>query len=231
MPNSERKYADRLYGPAGRYACWEPEIPRGLGDYGRIKRREWWQFWLKDGGFVMEGNIFENGMAERYKMPTPGNCGGDPGNGDRWIVSRDGAYRNVKVAGDFIPSTVTQCALKGAFEFTADESAFLVMHNEMTTAIDSPGRLRPLLQDPEMRGAVVVSEIHCCSAYIRGLTGKAGGTIEVGLSINPPGGGVGSVDAKAEWLHTATSGDIQSAVNPTGDRTYYPLFCLVSLEE
>ncbi|KAJ7493749.1 hypothetical protein FB451DRAFT_1491041 [Mycena latifolia] len=226
----QQMYIDLLIAASGNYPHWDPEIRVRPGDYGRMERRKCFLA-RKNSVFVIEGNIYDNGTAKKYGIPDPGQYGGDSSNGSRWIVSDNGTHKELSGSASGIPAAIAQCAVKGALEFSAGKNAFLVMHNEMTTSIDSPGALRAVLNDPKMRGTVVVSEVHCCSAYIRGLIGKAGGSFALGLSVEHPVAGIASANAKAEWVHTATSGDIKSAANSKGERKYYPLFSLVSLED
>ncbi|KAJ7493720.1 hypothetical protein FB451DRAFT_1164593 [Mycena latifolia] len=47
----------------------------------------------------------------------------------------------------------------------------------------------------------------------------------------PPVPDVASANANTEWIHNTILGDIKSALDPTRDHKYYPLFRLASLEE
>ncbi|KAJ7815109.1 hypothetical protein B0H14DRAFT_2603724 [Mycena olivaceomarginata] len=64
-----------------------------------------------------------------------------------------------------------------------------------------PRSLKQLLEDPSMHGMVVVSEVHSCPSA--------------------------SVDSK--WVTEGSSGNFKSQVNTRGERTFSPLFHLVSL--
>jgi hypothetical protein len=105
------------------------------------------------------------------------------------------------------------------------------MENDMISCIEPQGALRRLLKDPTMRGFVVVSQVHSCSSYARILTAQSGGTIALGLSIEPPVSGVASATANATWVRSIASGNFKSGVNREGYRKFYPLFRLVSLKE
>ena len=126
-------------------------------------------------------------------------------------------------------STVATFEMKAAFRFSKGRGAILAMKNDVTSAIDSPGALRGLLEDSSMRGCVIVSEVHSCSSYARLLTTQNGKTIALGLSVQPPPPGSGLL-VGAKWVHNTVAGNFRWGINPTGDRTYYPLYCLVSLK-
>jgi hypothetical protein len=121
--------------------------------------------------------------------------------------------------------------MKGAFKFSSGRGAILAMENAMITLVDPPGALKYLLDDPSMRGVVVVSEVHSCSSYARVITAEAGGIVALGLRAEPPISGIGSVAATATWVRNVASGNFKSQVNKTGERSFYPLFRLVSFSE
>ena len=125
--------------------------------------------------------------------------------------------------------SVAQCETKTTFKFSSGRGAILAMDNAMITIIDPPGSLKRLLEDPTMRGVAIVSEVHSCSSYARLLTTGRGGTIALGLRVEPSG--VASVGAAATWVQNATSGNFKSHVNKSGERSFYPLYCLVTLSE
>jgi hypothetical protein len=105
------------------------------------------------------------------------------------------------------------------------------MENAMITIIDPPGVLKCLLDDPSMRGVVVVSEVHSCSSYARLLSAEGRGIVALGLCVEPPISGIASAGATATWVRNLTSGNFKSGVNTEGERSFYPLFRLVSLSE
>jgi hypothetical protein len=121
--------------------------------------------------------------------------------------------------------------MKGAFKFSSGRGAILAMENTMITIIDPPGALKRLLDDPSMRGVVVVSEVHSCSSYARLITANVGSTVALGLRVEPPISGVASAGATATWVRNVNSGNFKSQVSKTGERSFYPLFRLVSLSE
>lgn len=105
------------------------------------------------------------------------------------------------------------------------------MDTDTISTIDPPGSLRRLLDDESMRGCVIVSEAHRCSSFARLLTAKDGGSVAIGLSVQPPISGVVSATANANWVRSSQAGNFKSKVNKSGSRDFYPLFRLVSIKE
>ncbi|KAJ7706852.1 hypothetical protein B0H17DRAFT_918866 [Mycena rosella] len=232
MLNSERTYVDLLFRASRKYASWDPEIVVKVGDWGRITRGRGLVFWRKNGTFLKEGNIFDDGKAKAHGIPEPVEYdGGESSEGEMWVVSQNAKQVDVATSIGGITPAIAQCKVKGAFKFSSGRGALLVMEKDKISVIDPPGALRRLLDDTSMRGLVVVSEVHCCSSYARLLTAQGGSTIALGLSVEPPVAGVASATANATWVRSVSSGNFRSQVNKKGDRRYYPLFRLVSLTE
>ncbi|KAJ7706743.1 hypothetical protein B0H17DRAFT_918412 [Mycena rosella] len=231
--NSERQYVDLLFRVSRKYASWDPEIVVKVGDWGRITQgRRGLAFWRKNGTFMKEGNIFDDGKAKAHGIPEPIEYdGGESGEGETWVVSQNAEQVDVTASGSGILLAITQCRIKGAFKFSSGRGAILVMENDTISVIDPPGAVRRLLEDHSMRGFVVVSEVHRCSSYARLLTDQEGSTVALGLSVDLPAVGVASAAANTTWVRSVTSGNFRSQINRKGDRTYYPLFRLVSLTE
>jgi hypothetical protein len=104
------------------------------------------------------------------------------------------------------------------------------MNNDTIYTIDSPGKLRRLLEEEKkVKGLVIVSQVHRCSSYARFLATEDGATVALGLSVADPVGDSATVDAK--WVRNSSAGNFKTKVNPTGERNFYPLFKLVSLTE
>jgi len=103
------------------------------------------------------------------------------------------------------------------------------MDNDTIYAIDSPGKLRRLLDEKKMKGFVIVSEVHRCSSYARFLSTEDGATVVLGLSATDPIGKSATLDTK--WVRNSSGGNFKARVNATGRRDFYPLFRLVSLTE
>ncbi|KAJ6462403.1 hypothetical protein DFH09DRAFT_1493516, partial [Mycena vulgaris] len=164
----------------------------------------------KNATFLKEGNIFVDGQADKYGIPEPIEYGGDSTKGETWC----GADRE-RTSSD---QSRHHAKIKRAFKFSSGRRAILVMEKDTISVIDPPGALsRRLLEDPTMRGLVVVSEVHACSAYARLLTAQEGSTIALGLNIEPPVSGVASAAGNATWVRNASSGNFKSQVNK-GDR-------------
>ncbi|KAJ7606041.1 hypothetical protein FB45DRAFT_951692 [Roridomyces roridus] len=213
MQNSERTYVELLFRASRKYASWDPEMEVKVGDWGRITQgKRGLLFWRKNGTFLREGNIYDDGLAEKYGIPKPNKS------------------MQVDVGGAIHPA-LAQCKLKGAYKFTSGKGALLVMSNPTISYIDPPGALRKLLQEPSMRDLVVVSEVHSCDSYARILTSSAGNTVALGLSVEPPIPGAAEAHAHATWVRSTSVGNFKSQVDERGERRYHPLFRLVSLTE
>ena len=90
-PDAERQFADLIFGASKKYGRWDPEIAIAVGDYGRITHGKMGlSFWGKKRGiFVKDGNIYEDGLAEKYDIPTPQEHGVDSTEGISWITSEN----------------------------------------------------------------------------------------------------------------------------------------------
>jgi hypothetical protein len=91
MPDAERQFVDLIFRASKKYASWDPEVVVEVGDYGRITRgKTGLAFWKKKQGiFVKEGNIYKDGLAEKYDIPTPQEHGVDSTEGMSWITSKN----------------------------------------------------------------------------------------------------------------------------------------------
>jgi len=94
-----------------------------------------------------------------------------------------------------------------------------------------PARLLRILDKEEMRGYVVVSEVHRCSSYARVLAESGQENIAIGLEASAPiPTGTASAGVETRWINGSKSGNFKSKVNTNGQRKFYPLFRLVSIE-
>jgi hypothetical protein len=99
--DSERKYVDLLFRASKKYASWDPEVVVEVGDWGRITRGRsvWWAFWRRRRGtFLKEGNIYRDGIAQRYDIPPPTERGADSSHGVTWITSQNA--QDLGLSGD-----------------------------------------------------------------------------------------------------------------------------------
>ncbi|KAJ7773158.1 hypothetical protein B0H16DRAFT_1305005 [Mycena metata] len=151
--------------------------------------------------------------------------------GQTWVTSENAREVDVSASVGGNKPTVGHCKATVVFKFSSGRGAILAMENTTTTIIDPPGALKQLLDDPSMCNTVVVSEVHACSSYARLLTTKADNTVVLDLTVEPAISGVVSSSATAKWVRHGTSGYFKSQVNKQGDRTFYPLFRLVSRSE
>lgn len=103
MLDSEREYVDLLFRASKKYANWDPEVAVLVGDWGKITAgNTGWAFWRRGRGtFLKEGNIYEDGKAEKYGIPTPKEFGLDATKGITWIVSENvrDCEANIAVGG------------------------------------------------------------------------------------------------------------------------------------
>jgi hypothetical protein len=100
-PNSERLFVDLIFRSSHKYPNWDPEVIVEPGDYGRItqgpKEGFRFAFWRKkaQGTFLKEGNIYENGLAEKFGIPKPKEHGREATEGATWITSRNAEEVNM----------------------------------------------------------------------------------------------------------------------------------------
>ncbi|TFK52884.1 hypothetical protein OE88DRAFT_1711746 [Heliocybe sulcata] len=232
--DSERLYVDLLFKASRKYASWDPEVEVNVGDWGRITSgRRGLAFWRKQRGtFLKEGNIYTDGIAEEYGIPSPKEHGKDATEGVTWITSQNTQEIDVSAGAGSQTPVLAQCSVKAGFKFSSSQSsAVLAMDNDTISTIDPPGSLRRLLDDARMRDSVIVSEVHRCSSYARYLSSPHTGNVFIGLSAEPPVPGIASVEAHAKWVRSTVTGNFKSRVNKPGDRQFCPLFRLVSLKE
>ena len=90
-PDAERQFVDLIFRASKKYGSWDPEVVIVVGDYGRITQgRSGLAFWRKNRGiFLKDGNIYEDGLAEKYDIPTPQEHGADSTEGISWITSEN----------------------------------------------------------------------------------------------------------------------------------------------
>jgi hypothetical protein len=102
MPDAERQFVDLIYHASKKYASWDPEVTVAVGDYGRVTRgKTGLAFWRKKQGiFLKDGNIYEDGLAEKYDIPTPEEHGVDSTEGISWITSKNA--KEVDIAAEIL---------------------------------------------------------------------------------------------------------------------------------
>ena len=102
MPDAERQFVDLIFRASKKYASWDPEVTVSVGDYGRITRgKTGIAFWRKKQGiFLKDGNIYEDGLAEKYEIPTPEEHGVGSTEGISWITSKNA--KEVDIAAEII---------------------------------------------------------------------------------------------------------------------------------
>ncbi|KAF9479864.1 hypothetical protein BDN70DRAFT_906068 [Pholiota conissans] len=235
MPqNSERLFVDLLFRASRKYANWDPEVPIQVGDYGRITQgKPSWAFWRRGSGiFLKEGNIYEESIADEYKIPQPEEHGEDSIEGATWITSKNARQveGDLTVAGE-TPAFV-QCKVKAAFTFNAGCGAILVMNDDTISSLRTPGKLSRLLYEQRIpKGSVIVSEVHRSASYARYLSAKQSNSITIGLAAEPAIPNTVSASTHFKWMHSSQAGNFKSKTSKSGKREFYPLFRLVSLVE
>ncbi|KAJ6524263.1 hypothetical protein DFH09DRAFT_1046909 [Mycena vulgaris] len=227
MPTSEQEYVELIFNASNKYAAWDPEIPVEVGDWGRIIGAE--MFGLAKGVFVKDGNIYEDGRATKYGIPAPVEHVDKDADGEYWVASKNAQMVDLAAAVGISPEIV-KSKVKAGYTFSSGKAAVLVMTNDSLTSVDSPGKLRLLLEEKDMKDCVLVSEVHRCASYARIITDKTSGTLAIGLSVEPPVAG-GGPTADVTWAYSTASGNFKTRTNKTGTRDYYPLFRLVSLRK
>jgi hypothetical protein len=100
MPDAERQFVDLIFRASQKYASWDLEVVIEAGDYGRITRGKTGPaFWKKRQGiFVKEGNIYKDGLAEKYDISTPQKHGIESNQEMSWITSKNA--KEIDLAAD-----------------------------------------------------------------------------------------------------------------------------------
>jgi len=232
MSNPERKYADLIFHASRKYPNWDPEIPVRCGDYGRITLggRPAWMFWRRRQGiFVKEGNIYDDGKAKEYEIPAPGEFGAHESEGLTWVTSENGEEIDIHSSVSCQTPALMSCKIRAAFKFTSGNGAILVMLNDSITSIEPASSLRRLLDNESMKGLVIVSQVHSCASYARLLTAEGTKTVAIGLNVETPAGDAAGAEGEAKWVRSTNTGNFKTRVNNKGSRDFYPLFKLVSI--
>ena len=186
----------------------------------------------RDGSFAADGNIFDEDLAEKYKIRKrregEDQC--------RYIVSDNGS--TVSMAPDVdvcamplrlmtahVPSSntldfhrslesIVEGHLKHKIAFSKGHGALLAMLRPCLNTIAYPRRLSRLLADQrDWSGMVIVSEVYTCRSYARLLVHSSskeitfglGATIPIAAAVGVPVSVGGDVDV--QWQTDATSGD------------------------
>ena len=91
MPDTQRQFVDLIFRASHKYASWDPEVPVAVGDYGWITRgKTGLAFWRKKQGiFMKDGNIYDDGLTEIYDIPTPEEYSVDATEGISCITSKE----------------------------------------------------------------------------------------------------------------------------------------------
>ena len=91
----ERTFIELLFASSRKYAAWDPEVEVRVGDYGIITRGErpsFLKFWARNrrqGIFLKQGNIYDNGKAKKFEVPPPKTYEHEGSSGVSWIVSQN----------------------------------------------------------------------------------------------------------------------------------------------
>ncbi|KAI0028841.1 hypothetical protein K488DRAFT_57662 [Vararia minispora EC-137] len=239
MKNSERLYVELIFGSSNKYASWDPEIEVKVGDYGHFTRgKRSMMFWrtAPRGIFLREGNIYDSedsgaSLAKKHGIPDPRAHGGSTTQGVTWITSKNAEEMDMSADVSGQTPALANCSVKASFKFSSGPGAVLTMDRDTITAISPPGALRRLLEDPRMKHCLVISEVHSCSSFARYLGNATVKSVTIGLAVEPPAGAVASASARMHWVRSTTVGNFKSRINEDDERTFRPLFRLVSLKE
>ncbi|KIJ53277.1 hypothetical protein M422DRAFT_242414 [Sphaerobolus stellatus SS14] len=248
MPKAERDYVTLLYEVCSKYANWDPDKNYDCGDYGRITRgRPAWQFWRgQEGVFVPEGNIYTEGLAQKYGIPMwketsdredLGLVDGarEQTAGGYWLRSHNMSIVELSVEGGIgsqILGDLAGCEGKAAYRVSRGDGAFLAMQDHTLFHIPVEGLLLDLLKEKKMKGKVIVTEVIRTSAYARNLMHKSDRTFAVGWKVSagvPPHST--RIGGDGKWVSDSNSNNFKNKVHPKKIQSYCPLFKLVSLYE
>ncbi|EMD39086.1 hypothetical protein CERSUDRAFT_112781 [Gelatoporia subvermispora B] len=214
----ENKYVDLIFEASNCYANWDPLKAVKIGDYGYLQ---------KDGSFVADGNIFDEGLAAQYGIETT-KTGEDS---IRWIQSVKTKEISGSAQAKVGAAPLVGVGIKKSFKIASSHGAVLVMLKPRLESIKYPGRLKALLTSREdWKEQVVISEVYTCHSYARLLAPKQSSEVEISLDGKTHAGLVGG-KTKMQWKTSHEAGDFKCrhGSGKTGDVICYPLYKLVSL--
>ncbi|KZT13310.1 uncharacterized protein LAESUDRAFT_754292 [Laetiporus sulphureus 93-53] len=227
----ERDYVSLLYKTTNCYASWDPLLPVEVGDYGYLQ---------KDGSFAPKGNIFKDGLAERYDI-TKQVRGCDQ---IRWVTSGNAKEVSFDPNVNLSFDTIADAHLKYKFSFSGQRAALLAMYEPQLTSITYPARLSRLLSSQEWKNQVIVSEGYTCRSYARLLTWDRKREVTVGLGASAPiiaalgfpvsaGGGIDlswkTSTHSCDWKARGVRLREKEVAEKEARQLCYPLFKLVAL--
>ncbi|CCL98066.1 uncharacterized protein FIBRA_00060 [Fibroporia radiculosa] len=209
----EQTYVDMMFAASNYYASWDPLRPVRLGDYGILQ---------EDGSFAESGNIFTDGIAEKYNISLE-DCGTDK---LRWVEAIHSKERRMTAHVMSGNPPIMEVGLKKTFSITSHRGAILVMLEPKLSRLTYPGRLSKLIHSEHFNDEhVLVTEVYACESYARLLAPHQESSVEIALTASSAGGAVGG-KGSMEWKTSASSCDFKSAHDSDDGKVHYPLFRL-----
>ncbi|KAL1713326.1 hypothetical protein EV715DRAFT_211896 [Schizophyllum commune] len=160
MVNTPRLYVDLIFRQSGCFANWDPTTVLRVGDYGTVREN--------DGELDVQGNIYDDGFAEKYGLQLPKPVTNTP-------------------SGEAVPQ-IANCTLKGQWEAGDGENALLLLPN--TVRVSLPGSCKQALAEriyDDMKDFSFVTDVYHTPDYALFVNHSQKRSLVLALQAAPPG--------------------------------------------
>uniref|UniRef100_D8Q2N7 Uncharacterized protein n=1 Tax=Schizophyllum commune (strain H4-8 / FGSC 9210) TaxID=578458 RepID=D8Q2N7_SCHCM len=160
MVNTPRLYVDLIFRQSGCFANWDPTTVLRVGDYGTVREN--------DGELDVQGNIYDDGFAEKYGLQLPKPVANTP-------------------SGEAVPQ-IANCTLKGQWEAGDGENALLLLPN--TVRVSLPGSCKQALAEriyDDMKDFSFVTDVYHTPDYALFVNHSQKRSLVLALQAAPPG--------------------------------------------
>ncbi|KAI5894535.1 uncharacterized protein SCHCODRAFT_02698625 [Schizophyllum commune H4-8] len=179
MVNTPRLYVDLIFRQSGCFANWDPTTVLRVGDYGTVREN--------DGELDVQGNIYDDGFAEKYGLQLPKPVANTPSG--EYVICSDGV-RQTSLSSDIqlaVPQ-IANCTLKGQWEAGDGENALLLLPN--TVRVSLPGSCKQALAEriyDDMKDFSFVTDVYHTPDYALFVNHSQKRSLVLALQAAPPG--------------------------------------------
>lgn len=223
MKNPSRKYIELIHSTSSKWANWDPPHLIKVGDYGTTDR--------ETGKFQREGNIYENSTFAHLTDQRNPLTGAPEGT---LVISSAGViHRELTLGAECGVVGLANASIKGQWKFGSRRGALLIMSQPRSSYIPPKVLLKHLIDFPEFKNKVLVTEVVSCPAYSLYLSTANNEAIElalIGTMPTPPNIAVG-VEAGATWWSRNMCGMFREACDRNGLHSYTPLYTLKKIRQ
>ncbi|KAG8980323.1 hypothetical protein FRB93_009282 [Tulasnella sp. JGI-2019a] len=166
MKYDSRKYVDLIRKAEGKWANWDPPIPRPeVGDYGTVNR--------ETGAFEKEGSIYDATFAQfipNLKETYPPQEATEVH--DIIIKSGDARQFDLTVGPEIEIPGIAEASIKGKWSFPTERGAVLIMVKARLSFLPPNLPLKQFVKVPELAGMCLVTEVVRTPSYAMYLSSK-----------------------------------------------------------